>query len=99
MSSAMAPSAIIISGRTGSKAGICAGSFIGVLSLRRQRGGLGEPERLLVVLQQRLYGSGGHVEHGLRVDAEKDRQDHQRCQHDDLAPVEIYDSGESGPQL
>src|SRR5689334_11852933 len=77
--SAIAPSARISSGTIGTSDARETG-FIGKTSLDQRRG-LRGAERMLIAVEQRRHRRGRHVEHGLRIEAEQQRQHDQR--HED----------------
>src|ERR1700704_4246317 len=90
MSNAMAPPARMISGRARPRGSDWSR---GRGSLRHQREPrlLGGGKACMVVLDQRIDRSGGRIENGPGVEAEKDREGDERRHHHDLAPGEVGD--------
>src|SRR5262245_29266843 len=101
INSTMAPTASTISGSAGRRSRNSEASFIGgpcafSWSLHQQRRGLGGAKRPLIVVDKLGYGRRRHVEHRLRIDAERNGQHGERPERDDLAVVEILDPLELG---
>src|SRR5262245_48273930 len=99
ISKTMAPTASTISGSAGRRSRNSEASFIdgpSALSgsLHEHRGGLGGAERPLIVVDQLGYGRCRHVEHRLRVDAERNGQHGEWPKRDDLTVIEVLDAHE-----
>src|SRR6185312_3505523 len=91
ISSAMAPSASTISGKSGTNAGSCAAFMILPRHQARQACRLHAMERVMVVVDQLRHRDRGKVEHRLRIDADQDRENDERREDDHFAPAKVLD--------